>query len=114
MAKGYYFFPINQLHTDDDTGVFRAGQGVFLHEKEEKEFSLYDRIDKSVNFRKTQLKEGTLEMEEGAPLEEIDYHRQAADGSLLDIPADKKDKTVKASSPFSDPTKYPILKNALK
>ena len=114
VAKGYYFFPINQLHTDDDTGVFRAGQGVFLHEKEEKEFSLYDRIDKSVNFRKAQLKEGTLEMEEGAPLEEIDYHRQAADGSLLDIPADKKDKTVKASSPFSDPTKYPILKNALK
>ena len=52
-----------------------------------------------------------LEMEEGTLLEEIDYHLKAADGSLIDIPSDKKKK---ACSPFVKPTKYPVLKNSVK
>ena len=65
--------------------------------------------------RRTQLKKGRLEMEEGAPLDEIEYHNAAKDGSLIDIPATgKKDCKVKAASPFVNPTKYPILKNSIK
>lgn len=111
VARGYYFFPINQLHTDDDKGYFRMGKGVFLHKKAKCAYSLKDRIENSVAVRKEQLEAGTLEMEEGAPLEEIDYHMKAADGSLIDIPADKK---AKACSPFVKPTKYPILKDFIK
>ena len=110
-ARGYYFFPINQLHTDDDTGVFR-GNGVIRHKKKEKDVPLAERIRNSVEQRRSELKQGSLEMEEGAPLDEINYHIKAEDGSLIDLPADKG--KVKASSPFSKPTKYPILKDSIK
>lgn len=115
VARGYYFFPINQLHTDDDQGYFRDKDAdkkhVFVHKKAKSLYSLKDRIEKSVAVRKEQLEAGTLEMEEGAPLEEIDYHKKASDGSLIDIPEDKK---AKACSPFAKPTKYPILKDFIK
>ena len=110
-ARGYYFFPINQLHTDDDTGVF-CGNGVIRHKKKEKDVPLAERIRNSVEQRRSELKQGSLEMEEGAPLDEINYHIKAEDGSLIDLPADKG--KVKASSPFSKPTKYPILKDSIK
>lgn len=110
VAKGYYFFPINQLHTDDDHKFFQ-GDNVFRHKKKECSFSLADRIENSVALRKEQLKAGMLEMEEGTLLEEIDYHLKAADGSLIDIPSNKKKK---ACSPFVKPTKYPVLKNSVK
>ncbi len=109
-ARGYYFFPINQLHTVDDTGIFR-GDGVILHKKKEKEIPLAERIRNSVEQRRSELKQGSLEIEEGTMLDEIKYHNLAEDGTMIDIPADGK---VKASSPFAKPTKYPILKNSIK
>lgn len=109
-AKGYYFFPINQLHTVDDTGIFR-GFGVIRHNKKEKNVPLAERIRNSVEQRKSELKRGSLEMEEGTLLDEINYHKKAEDGTMIDIPADGK---VKASSPFVKPTKYAILKNSIK
>lgn len=119
IAKGYYFFPLNQLHTDDMSGVF-VGDGVVVHRKTEQMFSLAVRIRNSVDYRTRQLKEGMLEMGEGAELATIAYHNDADEGrKMIDIPAAKKkkkksDADVKAASPFANPTKYPILKNAVK
>ena len=110
VAKGYYFFPINQLHTDDEHGFFK-GPGVIQHKKQASSFTLEERIKNSVNRRKEELKAGKLEMEDGALLEEIDYHNSASDGSMIDLPA--KDKKKKAS-PFANPTKYPILKDFIR
>jgi hypothetical protein len=120
VAKAYYFFPINQLYTDDTTGLFldpdgRPFPGVIPLKKKAGLPPLSQRIRSSVDLRKTQLKKGRLEMEEGAPLDEIDYHEAAMDGSLIDIPSTgRKDCKVKAPSPFANPTKYPILKNSIK
>ena len=118
VAKGYYFFPLNQLHTDDLSGFF-AGDGVVVHRKTEQELPLKKRISNSVEYRRKQLKEGTLEMGEGTDLASIAYHIDADEGrKMIDIPVAKKkkksDKDVKAASPFANPTKYPILKNAVK
>jgi len=118
VAKGYYFFPINQLHTADE-GFFREdGIKVIRHMRQESETPLSIRIKDSVNLRKHQLKAGTLEMEEGYPLEDIDYHKQSNEGAaLIDIPAAREKangKDVKASSPFANPTKFPVLKNSIK
>ena len=110
VDRGYYFFPINQLHTYNESGIFK-GSNVVSYTRPGKDFTLEERIRNSVAFRKEQLKAGTLEMEEGAPLEEIEYHKASAGGRLIDLPKDSK---VKASSPFAKPTKYPILKNAIK
>ena len=80
--------------------------------------SLAKRIRDSVKYRTRQLKEGMLEIEEGAPLDTIAYHNDADEGrKMIDIPVAKKKKggaDVKASSPFVNPTMYPILKNAVK
>ncbi len=118
VARAYYFFPINQLHSDDESGIFSEKvKGVVLHKKAEKATPLSDRIRNSKEYRQKQLEAGTLEIEEGTPLKDIEYHRKVDDCHLIDIPkADKKvDKEeVKANSPFSNPTKYPILKNIIK
>ncbi len=120
VARAYYFFPINLLYTDDTTGFFldpdgRPFPGVIPLKKKAGLPPLSRRIRSSVDQRRTQLKKGRLEMEEGAPLDEIEYHNAAKDGSLIDIPATgKKDCKVKAASPFVNPTKYPILKNSIK
>jgi len=58
-------------------------------------------------------------MGEGTDLASIAYHIDADEGrKMIDIPVAKKkkktDKDVKAASPFANPTKYPILKNAVK
>lgn len=117
VAKGYYFFPLNQLHTDDQNEVF-VGDGVVVHRKREGMGPLAKRIRDSVKYRTKQLKEGILEIEEGVPLDKIAYHKDADEGrKLIDIPVARKKKggaDVKASSPFVNPTKYPILKNAVK
>ena len=111
IAKAYYFFPVNQLHTDNTLGLFK-GPGVFVHKKKECDTSLSDRIWNSVAERKEQLKKGVLEMEEGAPLEEIDYQRQVKKKKLIDLPSQgPKNNKVKA---FYTPTKYPILKDSIK
>lgn len=118
VARAYYFFPINQLHTDDDSGIFSDKvKGVVLHKKEKHDTSLFARIRNSKEYRQDQLEKGTLEIEEGTPLEDIDYHKEVNDCHLIDIPkADKKidGSEVKANSPFANPTKYPILKNNIK
>lgn len=118
VARAYYFFPINQLHTDDESGIFSENvNGVVLHRKEKNDTPLSDRIRNSKNYRQAQLEKGTLEIEEGTPLEEIDYHKVVEDCHLIDIPkSDKKvnGNDVKANSPFANPTKYPILKNIIK
>ena len=118
VAKGYYFFPLNQLHTDDLSDIFK-GDEVVVHKVMEKGVPLAQRIRNSVDYRTKQLKEGTLEMEEGAELGKIAYHNDADDGKkMIDLPIAKKkrksDADVKAASPFANPTKYPILKNAVK
>ena len=117
VEKAYYFFPINQLHTYDESGVFR-GPGIIPHKKKENKTVLPVRIWNSVAVRRDQLKQGVLEMEEGAPLEEIDYHQQVELNSqiegkgLIDIPSSgNKDNKVKF---FYSPTKYPILKDSIK
>ena len=118
VARAYYFFPINQLHTDDESGIFsEMVTGVVLHRKEKNDTPLSDRIRNSKKYRQAQLEKGTLEIEEGTPLEEIDYHKKVEVCHLIDIPkSDKKidGSDVKANSPFANPTKYPILKNAIK
>lgn len=118
VARAYYFFPINQLHTDDETGIFSDRvKGVVLHKKEKHDTPLSERIRNSKDFRQEQLVAGTLEIEEGTPLDRIEYHGKVKEKHLIDIPkADKKvnDEEVKASSPFANPTKYPILKNIIK
>ena len=109
VAKAYYFFPVNQLHTYDNPNVFK-GPGVFTHNPESG--TLSDRIWNSVTERMKQLKKGTLEMEEGAPLDKIDYHLLVEEKKLIDIPSTgNKDNKVKA---FHTPTKYPILKDSIK
>ena len=114
VAKAYYFFPVNQLHTDDSNGVF-SGDNVFPHRIRETATSLSDRIRNSVRTRRDQLSAGILEVEEKCPLEEIEYHLRAGDGSLLDIPASgKKNERVKATNPFVSPAKFPILKNIIR
>ena len=117
VAKGYYFFPLNQLHTDDQSGIF-SGDGVIVHPAKKEMLPLRQRIRNSVDYRATQLKCGKLEMEEGAALADIDYHKDADEGrKMIDIPAARKKKdgkSVKAASPFVNPTKFPILKNAIK
>ena len=120
VARAYYFFPINLLYTDDTTGLFldpegRPFPGVIPLKKKAGLPPLSQRIRSSVDLRRKQLKNGRLEMEEGAPLDEIEYHNAAEDGSLIDIPSTgRKDCKVKAPSPFASPTKYPILKNSIK
>lgn len=118
VARAYYFFPINQLHTDDESGIFSENvNGVVLHRKKKNDTPLSDRIRNSKKYRQDQLVKGTLEIEEGTPLDEINYHKDVTNRHLIDIPkADKKidDKEVKANSPFTNPTKYPILKNSIK
>ena len=118
VARAYYFFPINQLHTDDESGIFSEKvKGVVLHKKVANTFPLSTRIRNSKALRQRQLEAGTLEMEEGAPLETINYHSKVNEEGLIDIPkADKKVNglDVKANSPFANPTKYPILKNIIK
>ena len=116
-AKAYYFFPINQLHTDDESGIFK-GSGIIRHKKKENETTLSKRIWNSVTVRRDQLKSGVLEMEEGAPLDEIDYHKlvekncELKGEGLIDIPSEgPKDNKVKF---FYSPTKYPILKDSIK
>ena len=114
VDRGYYFFPLNQLHTYNESGVFK-GSGVVPYTRPKTKHPLEKRIQDSVAFRKTQLRQGTLEMEEGTPLDEIAYQKQAlADKNLIDLPKDPKNSKIKASSPFATPTKYPILKNAIK
>ena len=118
VARAYYFFPINQLHTDDESGIFSENvNGVVLHRKEKNDTPLSDRIRNSKKYRQAQLEKGTLEIEEGTPLEKIDYHNKVEVCHLIDIPkSDKKidGSDVKANSPFANPTKYPILKNVIK
>lgn len=119
VAKGYYFFPINQLHSDDRSIFKENGTTIICHDRKDSKVSLYDRITASTNYRKTQLINGTLEIEEGYPLQNIQYHMDSVNGSeMIDIPAAKKkrksDLDVKASSPFVTPTKFPILKNSIK
>ena len=114
VARAYYFFPINQLHTDDPKGIFQ-GHGVIPHTVKSVEPSLCQRIWDSVAERETELKKGTLEAEEGIPVDEIAYHTMAVQNNLIDIPQQKVDgKEVKSGSPFVHPTKYPILKNVIK
>lgn len=113
VARAYYFFPINQLHTDDASGIFR-GHGVIPH-KAKAATPLSKRIWDSVAEREAELKKGTLEVDERIPVEEIAYHVLAGQNDLLDIPKQKVDgREVKSCSPFSRPTKYPILKNVIK
>ena len=118
IAKGYYFFPINQLHTDDQYSVFIKHPNVYVHKKIVNGTSLIKRIENSIDYRKTkQLIKGVLEMEEGSKLANIDYHIDAVkDGAMLDIPADNNNKEVKAKSSFANPniTKYPVLKDIIK
>lgn len=114
VAKAYYFFPANMLCTDDESGLFK-GKGVVPIKKEKKPAPLADRIRNSISFRKEQLTSGILEMGEGSPLEDIDYHNKAMDGNMIDIPSTGgKDNKVKKTSPFATPTKYPILKDFIK
>ena len=115
-AKAYYFFPIKQLYTDDQTGLFK-GPGVKTVKKKANSSPLSARIRNSVDLRRTDIKAGKLEVEEGTPLDEIDYHSYVEDRHLVELPKKKDEKskaTVKAGSPFANPTKYPILKNAVK
>ena len=113
VAKAYYFFPINQLHTDDESGFFQ-GFGIFRHKKKENETTLSNRIWNSVVVRREQLKNGVLEMEEGADLDKIEYHKQVEQNrlikgkGLIDIPAKDNIKF------FHTPIKYPILKDSIK
>lgn len=112
VAIGYYFFPINQLHIYDDKGIIGEDPKVIKHTRKEGDYSLSEQIRNSVDLRKSQLKKGELEMGEECPLADIDYHNSAVDGHIIDIPEGKG--KVKATSPFSNPTKYPILKNVIK
>lgn len=111
VAKAYYFFPANMLCTDDETGLFK-GKGVVTIKKKENAFTLSDRIRNSINFRKDQLSRGIIEIGEGSPVDDLDYHNSAVDGSMIDIPSKgSKDNQVKETSPFATPTKYPIMKD---
>ena len=112
VATAYYFFPKCRLHTTDSSGVFK-GKHVILEKPKPQPFSLKDRIDKSAAARKSELESGVLEVEEGSPVEVIDWHNNALDGSLLDTPAKSGKKAFK---PFSEPnlTTFPILKNQIK
>ena len=115
VARAYYFFPINQLHTaEDQPWIFPDMEGVVHHKPNPQPVDLAVRIRNSKAFRQDQLSKGTLEMEEGASLEGIDYQKHVKSNDMIDLPADRKDKTRKAASPFADPTKYPILKNVIK
>ena len=83
------------------------------------DYPLSKRIRNSVDFRRNEIKNGKLEVEEGTPVDQIDYHCHVddVDKKMIDIPTTKDDKTketTKAYSPFSDPTKYPILKNIIR
>lgn len=117
VEKAYYFFPINQLHTYDESGVFH-GPEIFRHNKKENDTILSDRIRNSVTARRDQLIKGVLEMEEGSPLEDIEYHQlvernsQIKGEGLIDIPSiGNKDNKVKSSY---SPTRYQILKDSIK
>jgi len=115
VARAYYFFPINQLHTDDESGIFSEKvNGVVLHKKDANALPLSTRIRNSKSFRQGQLEAGTLEMAEGEALDRIDYHCKVDVNGLIDIPNKMVNgQEVKATSPFANPTKYPILKNII-
>lgn len=115
VAEAYYFFPINQLYTDSK--LFQ-GTGVKHIKKNGNLPKLSTRIRKSVDRRREEIKKGKLEIEEGTPVTQIDYHVAFEDKKeLIDIPSKKDEITkeyVKEYAPFADPTRYPILKNIIK
>ena len=117
VAKAYYFFPINQLYTDAAPGLFCEHGCVHRLKKKSGVSPLSTRIRNSVDYRRTQIKAGKLEIEEGYPADKIDYHIHVVEKDMIDIPTKKDGKTketVKENAPFVNPTKYPILKSNIK